>query len=105
LTESGEIFSQLPYFMFTVAGAPEASQESSGNFPGSRLQGNITSPSQEKITLAVTGTLFHPQETNPFLNGTRKIPCRIGSLQYQKRFGNENPGILHIFLQCIAVSG
>jgi hypothetical protein len=80
----------------------EASQESSGNFPGLGLQVNITSPCQEDITLAVT--LFPPQKRNPFLNSTRKILCSIGSFQYQKGLAKKSRNFLH-FLQCIAMSG
>ncbi len=35
--KGAEFFSQRPNFMATLAGAPVASQESSGNFPGSSL--------------------------------------------------------------------
>jgi hypothetical protein len=62
-----------------------ASQEFSGNFPGSSLWGNKISPSQNKITPAVIGTIFSPQETkNLSLNGIKKSLVSIGPFQYKK---------------------
>jgi hypothetical protein len=49
-----------------------ASHESFSNFPRLCLLGNITYHSQGKITPAVTGTLFPPQETKILsFNGTK----------------------------------
>jgi hypothetical protein len=71
-----------------------ASQESASNYHGLCLWENIAFPSQEKVTPALTGTLFPPKETKyPFYEWHTKSLVSIGFFSVFERFGKKVPAI------------